>query len=115
MIPYAKNSQQLRFLSTRFSLWESSIYTVFSKNSPAAQAINTCFAYPSRRKSSISAAEKTRFKDRYEDQGNFEYVCNDWNKFKELIQRPKNQRQYKQTRASDLLLDYLKGLSQCST
>ena len=59
---------------------------------------------------SISDNEKTKFKDRYENQGDFEYVRNDWERFSDLINRPKKKGRCEQTSASTLLLDYLEGL-----
>tara|TARA_B100000029_G_scaffold507866_1_gene593485 strand:- start:155 stop:1276 length:1122 start_codon:yes stop_codon:yes gene_type:complete len=58
----------------------------------------------------ISDVEKRKFKNRYENQGNFEYVHSDWAKFRRLVKLPKSPTPRKQICASGLLLDYLKRL-----
>jgi len=58
----------------------------------------------------ISDTERNKFEDRYENQGDFDYVRNDWGKFRKLIRRPKMYVQNEQIGPSSLLLDCLEGL-----
>lgn len=58
----------------------------------------------------ISDAEKTKFEDRYKNQGSFDYVRCDWDRFVNLVRQPKMHIRREQTSPSSLLLDYLEGL-----
>ncbi len=55
----------------------------------------------------ISANEEKKYRDRYENQGNFLYVKNDWDKLSTMLDDSKQSKLHEQTAPSSLLLDYL--------